>query len=748
MPALPQKLSFADPYSNCPQKMTPIPTPSAPATGSCNGLHPESKFLTTKVILFALTVLSSGHQLAAQVVENQVFRLAVSRTDGGLAVTLDEKLIPLRLSEGNYIYRALVAGNDQPFSTLQDSVITADSSTLKILGKLAGLEVEQTFSLPPDKPWMEERIVLRNPSPNQVSIAQFEMGFALRLLDAEGKVRADLASDRVVAVPFRHRPDDGNGEINDFALANLLQIKGMEYRPSFQLPGDKRVSSRHHFSEGWAWTHGQRSLGLFSFNQEHLVFSVISPVQTPKGDVLRFGGFCYLPIQTQPTALTRIAPGQKIDLGSMRYQSIDGGYNQAAYAYRKMLDEQGCRFPASYNPPVHWNQLYEMGGGWNDRIKNYTKDRVEQEAAKAVQYSCEALYLDPGWDTTFGSFLWGDKWLGPRKTFIDEMQSKYGLKVSLHAPLPPWTTHVGQEMGPTCVPEWPAESLRKPPDSLPGGPAICMGSRAFLDEAEKRLLANCTDGVVFLMFDGSGWNGPCLDARHGHAIPYLQEDHIRTCIDLCRRIHAKYPHVLIELHDTLGGGFATKMTPVYYKYGPLSWDENWGFELMWNPMEDLRQGRGLGMYYYNLGCNVPIYLHVDLRTDNENCVVLWWFASTSRHLGIGGTHKDPKVVAAQKEAMKYYRRFEQFFKRGEFYGLDEGIHLHVLAEQKAFVVNLFNTSDQPKKVTGSTTLRELGLDPKATYKGSQPWGEVVNGVLKLEADMPPWSAKVADFRAQ
>jgi len=25
---------------------------------------------------------------------------------------------------------------------------------------------------------------------------------------------------------------------------------------------------------------------------------------------------------------------------------------------------------------------------------------------------------------------------------------------------------------------------------------------------------------------------------------------------------------------------------------------------------------------------------------------------------------------------------------------------------------------------------------------------VVNGVLKLEADMPPWSAKVADFRAQ
>ena len=290
-----------------------------------------------------------------------------------------------------------------------------------------------------------------------------------------------------------------------------------------------------------------------------------------------------------------------------------------------------------------------------------------------------------------------------------------------------------------------AKIVRRPGD----GPVVCMGSRAFLDEAEKRLLAHCADGVVFLMFDGSGWNGPCLNPRHGHPVPYLQEDHIRDCIDLCRRVHAKYPNVLIELHDTLASGYPARMTPVYYKYGlPLSYDENWGFELMWCPMEDLRQGRGLGMYYYNLACNVPIYLHIDLRSDNENCVVLWWFASTARHLGIGGTHADPKVAAAQKAAMKYYRRFEHFFKRGEFYGLGEEIHLHVLPDQKAFVVNLFNLSDRPKRVAGSTTLRELGLDPQAAYKGSQSWGTVHDGVLKLEADMPPWSAKVADFRAQ
>jgi hypothetical protein len=218
-------------------------------------------------------------------------------------------------------------------------------------------------------------------------------------------------------------------------------------------------------------------------------------------------------------------------------------------------------------------------------------------------------------------------------------------------------------------------------------PEICMGSKAYMDEAEKRLLANCEDGVTYLMYDGNGWNGWCSDTTHGHPVPYLQEDHMRNCIELVRRIHEKYPDVVIELHDMLDGGSPRRMTPVYYKYGlPLSYDDNWGFELMWNPMKDIQEGRGLAMYYYNLACNIPIYLHIDLRKDNEHCVMLWWFASTARHLGIGGTHKDIKTVEAQKAAMKYYKNFERFFKHGDFYGISEEIHLHVLPEENAFLI--------------------------------------------------------------
>ncbi|MEW6746425.1 MAG: hypothetical protein AB1486_27095 [Planctomycetota bacterium] len=207
------------------------------------------------------------------------------------------------------------------------------------------------------------------------------------------------------------------------------------------------------------------------------------------------------------------------------------------------------------------------------------------------------------------------------------------------------------------------------------GAQLCLGSKPYLDEAEKRLLANCADGVAFLMFDGNWWNGGCDNADHGHPVPYCPEDHIRANLELARRVHAKYPTVLIEMHDMLAGGSAARPTPVYYKYGlPGSFNDNWGFELMWDPMADIREGRGAALYYYNLGGNVPVYLHIDLRKDNRECVVLWWYASTCRHLGIGGTHSDPAVVRAQQAAMRWYLEHEELYKRGEFYGADDEIH--------------------------------------------------------------------------
>lgn len=893
-------------------------------------------------LLLAPVAMIGGERAMDQTREelsNQAYGLVVTSpkdVGGVVGVSLDDRLLGLRVAEGPYLYRAERQSGQgtRVYHQLGRSSLSVKGAPLTIRGDLAGLTLEHTFVLPPGKAIMEERIVLRNQTQSPIALSDFEAGFQRQVAGRDGEIMPELKEDRWVAVPMRARATDAKGHVNDFSIADLLAKPGFEPRVNKDQQYSQ-VPSRHRHSEGWAWSHGGETLGILSFNQEHMVFSVVSVEKGTEEAALRFGGACM--ISGEPAALTRIGPGQTVDLGVIRYQSVKGGYPEAAHAYRALLNEKGCRFLMNYNPPVHWEQLYDMPEAWTDRPHRYTQAILEQEAAKGRAYSCEALYLDPGWDSDFGTFLWGEKWLGPRKEFIREMQSKYGLEVSLHCPLATWMSHQ-YSWGLGAVKTWPQAATRLAPelpddkvsllqvpalrqgrrnlallpkarasassvfakgamtihqvshlndgwygnraswiaeqmpawveidlggdyeisevrvgndhageyadcavtelrillatdyapdsnagswrevarstgeplqternfsfapaaarwvrvDLLKGGPdqprldeieiyeakplaagetdsflkrarrgpkpsdagglsgpLLCLGSRQYRQEAEKRLLANCADGVVFLMFDGNWWNGGCVDTNHGHPVPYRLEDHIRANLDLAQRVHKAYPKVLIEMHDAIAGGSPARVTPVYYKYGlPGSYDENWGFELMWDPLSDLREARGRSLYYYNLGCNVPIYLHIDLRKDNTNCVVLWWFASTCRHLGIGGTSPDPKVVEAQKEAMKRYRSLDRFFKRGEFYGINEEIHLHVMPSENAFTVNIFNLGGEKKTVGGSIDLKTLGLDPAIQYVSADGLGKVENGRYEVHIELPPWGAKVGAFRPQ
>lgn len=898
-------------------------------------LH-HSGLWTMPALMVALGVVASEGLAAnsssvSRELANQAYRLTVSVDDVTVNIRLEDKRMGAIVTDGPCIYRAAREGdgNSPPAASIQAPLLVVDGEKLTIHGRLAGLAIEHVFWAPADRPILEERIVLRNDTGQLVALKEFEVGMTRRATDKDGRVPPMLADDRVVAVPLRYRVTDPKGHFNDFSIHELATKPGMEQRmneyQSFWL-----VPSRHRCSEGWAWTHGKTTLGIFSFNQENMLFSVLSTVVDSEGTSLRLGGAVM--IDGEPAALGRIGPGQEIDLGTTRFETVEGGYPEAMYAYRTLLDEKGCRFPADFNPPVHWEQLYDMDGAWNDRPKKYTKAILEKEAEKAVAYSCESLYLDPGWDTALGSFLWGEERLGTRKRFIDEMQSKYGLKVSLHCPLAPWASSSraspcwGGDCGATYpkdatrllppvddevpliqegrrnlallpaakanassvhdqgrlpihqiahlndgwygneaswiaaeVPAWIEIDLganyeisrvclgndhtrrctdrqvtdlrlltateynadgsaptwhaiaeyhgepiaqkkdfsfsptaarwvrveiqksvngaarvddleiweakpfseneaalfadditrrRRPrPDPTPPEPMLCLGSEQYLAAATERLLANCADGATFLMFDGNWWSGICLDPKHGHPVPYRVEDHMRANVELARRVHAKFPKVLIEMHDMVAGGAPARLTPLYYKYGlPGSFDDLWGFELMWNPLADIMEGRGVALYYANMGCNVPIYTHVNLAKDNPHCLVLWWYASTCRHLGIGGTHADPNVVKAQQEAMKWYRAHEQFFKRGEFYGISDEIHLHVLPEEKAFVVNLFNLSDKKKTLGGSIDLGRIGLKGQRLEDGTENVGSLDNGVWTIRRELAPWAAEVVYVR--
>ncbi|MGC8667696.1 MAG: discoidin domain-containing protein [Chthonomonadales bacterium] len=882
------------------------------------------------VAAVACAGISAGDRSAGQVTaQNQGFRLTMRVVRGSVHARLEILQGGFIAAEGPMVYRAQISGPEGKAVSvgLQNPELRSEPGRIVVQGMLGSVRMIQTFDLPQGLQQMEERIVLRNTSPHPARFTDLEVSFQRPVVDQDGHSLAGLTGDRFAAVPLRHRATDPKGFQNDFSLDELFaqpgwypQIDGFQrYR---QVPWDGRIA------DGWAWIHGSMAMGIFAWCADHLRFSVITTRREGNGGVMHFGGLRM--VAGEPAVLTRLVPGAWADTGVTRYVCVPGGWKEAAYAYRSFLDAHGCRFPRGYNPPIHWEQLYDMEGAWDHRKEQYTLAALEREAEKGREYSCEALYLDPGWDTAFATFLWDEDRLGAQADFVRELRRKYDLALALHCPLATWMS-VPFIMGPSGVDTWPPAAKRIPPEisdaefrvpavrngrrnlalmpaaraeassvydngrmeihqvahlndgwygnerswiagAMPAwaqvdlgavyrvgsvalgnehflrytdraathlriytaqshmpsssdlawelaadvagrrlagtevisfppreaqwvrveilaadeglprldeievyeadpcseadaaaferscrrgpapkpasdGPLICLGSRQYLDEAEKRLLKLCSDGAVFLMFDGNWWNGGCINPDHGHPVPYTWEDHIQANLTLARRIHAHFPRVFIEMHDMLAGGSPVRMTPVYAGYSqPGSYNDNWGFELMWDPMADIKEGRAEALYDYNLGCNVPLYLHIDLRKDNRHCLVLWWYASTCRHLGIGGTHADATVAVAQKAAMKRYRSLERFFKRGDFFGINPQIHLHVLPREHAAVIVLFNLSDRPETVAGAIGLGEVGLDPGMRYRSDNASVQVRDGRLLVSADLEPWDAAVAFVR--
>jgi hypothetical protein len=194
--------------------------------------------------------------------------------------------------------------------------------------------------------------------------------------------------------------------------------------------------------------------------------------------------------------------------------------------------------------------------------------------------------------------------------------------------------------------------------------------------------------------------------------------------------------------------------PTYFRQGfgkNGSYDENWGFEYMWDCINDLKSGKALALYYYNLACNIPLYLHINMAADNDHCVFFWWAASTVRHLGIGGkqSHKSiepPKGLpaynseqrfAAYQKQMKIYQKLKPYFARGEFHGLAENIHLHTIPEMKGGVVVVFNLEETERKLEFLIPVEFLGGLSKMVVKGAK--AEWARKGVKLQLNLPGMS---------
>jgi hypothetical protein len=502
----------------------------------------------------------------------------------------------------------------------------------------------------------------------------------------------------------------------------------------------RKQQSTAYGSEAWAWYGADTALLLSKYNAQAMEWSIIDQVKRQAAGVettvLRFGGAARWKLG-DPEGAASLAPGASFTFGETRYSLLAGGWQAAFNDFRDYTERKGHRLPANYNPPVHWNELYDNPYWWavardpwhvdrpERRAELYSLSNLQIEIAKAFEIGCECLYLDPGWDTDFGSTIWDEKRLGKQADFAARLRDQYGMALALHTPLAPWSNHAS----------YPVETRQMDSDGQRRDD-LCVASSQYIAIKVERLRELCRNGAYFLMYDGSWYDKPCYDPSHGHRVPSTRQEHVDAILKIAQGLHAAYPQAVIEQHDPITGPGTPRYTPTYFMHGqPGAFDELWGFEYMLNALDDLNSRRAFSLYDFNLAYSLPVYLHIDLRTDNANALGFWWFASTCRHLGFGGQHTDPRVWAAHKQAMQVYLANKRFFTQGVFYGLDELTHVHTLLDAGACVINCFNLEAEPVERMLRFKLADIGLSGRRqTVIGAASGAE--GDVVTLRVSVP------------
>jgi hypothetical protein len=611
------------------------------------------------------------------------------------------------------------------FPTLDAMPVIAElkdgNRSIAFKGRLGSIAVEQVFTLPKHEPGVVlEQVAISNPTDRPLDTADFHCGFAKHVREGDAW-SVDASEIRMCPLPYRR---ETNGQMQEWPLREIAE-HGITFAGWVEPPHPTPIWG----AEGWVWSKGASSFLVAKFNPEGMEWSLMEPVQRTKETVLRFGGAGRWK-HGHPEGSAFLEPHKTYRFGETRLQSIDGDWRQAYYANRRYLESKGRGVPKTYNPPVHWNELYdnqyfftctERGNKFfapgkpgfcpefyvenKQALNKYCSlDLMKAEAAKAKELGCEALYLDPGWEIGPNRQIWDTERLGSMTSFVKMVREQYGLKgISLWCSLAGVPPTLGD---PSACPK-EARVLNK--EGRPVDYLVCQPCPGFLDTKEKWLLDLCRDGALFLMFDATQYSGPCYDKTHGHSLPSTREEHARGLFELARRIKAKYPNVLIEMHDPITGPCGIHYTPTHFGYNPPeSFDCLWGHEFMWDPLGDLLSGRALSLYYYNMAYSIPLYLHVSLKQENEHALVFWWYASTCRHLGVGGK-PGPVAWEADKRAMQAYMPLKRFYTQGRFYGIEETVHAHTLPDLRESVLNVFNPGVQPIEKELRFRLADIGL---------------------------------------
>lgn len=643
---------------------------------------------------------------------NRHFRLRLTLRNG-LHCHLEHLPTGTILADGAYSYS---------IAAVNFTDIKQDQSSVLIKGETGtGIVIQHRFILAAESPSLEEVLTLTNVSSHPLTVA-FRCGFVL-------PIRANsLNAFTFTAVPYRREPHGNRSQYADYTLEDILYKPRRSKLREFPIIVNEvsrfaqpRVFTDDYLAEGWAFSNGNDGFLVTKYNQTGREFSILDSVPLPDDLIgLRWGGAGAF---DDPEGSYRLAPNATHGFGITRLTPFKGNFVQGYYAFRSEMESRGHRVADNYDPPSHWNELYDNKLWWtgdhvnaDNRRKFYRLSDLKEAAARAREMGCEALYLDPGWDTPQSSKIWDEDRLGKLGDFIALLKNEFGgLKLSVHAPLSSWTG-VGCDI-------IPGTALIREPGGQPS-PYACGAATRYIEETVGRLKVLADAGVCFFMFDGTAWMGECWARDHGHGYPSTAAEHVEGMNRVARLAHRNNPGVLIEMHDQLFAGIWLRYVPSYYGHGldakgELGWNEIWAFELMWDPMDDLVGGHSVALYYFNLAYSIPAYIHIDLRRDNAQCLMLWWNISTCRHLGVGGTHPDESVRNKQKAAIATYRRLKPFFTTGTFFGIDELAHVHVDRKKTGAVMNCFNLNKDPidREIRFDPETYGLANDKKYTFTG-------------------------------
>ncbi len=559
------------------------------------------------------------------------------------------------------------------------------------------IKIKHEFELKKDCKWLRENITLKNNGKKRVKLGLINLGFKKAFFRQNSGWVDTLDEYKLSAIPTRRFIHYGKDRKKKHFNAQDLLFNAWVYRED-EMPG--------FCSEGWLWGNSEGGLLICKYNLTQLEFSrfkrfaSVLPGRGCEDLYLLFGGASLC--QNNPELATTLDPGESYQFGISKYCVYEGDYKNGYYLYRSHLDEEGHNPPKNYNPPINWNELYNLG--WinekvgffksDNQFELYTLEDLYNEAEIAQDIGAECLYLDPGWNTFMGSEIWNEKRFGSLKEFSKIIHEKYNLKLGLHLMMNIEGLNERKEF--YLINQKGVKVVSDPYINLY---SVCTNEK-WVQEKSRRILELVKDGVDFLMFDFTDIGNPledltgCYSKDHGHEVPMNQQTHAHNIFRVIQNIKKKYPNILIEAHDRGVGN------QLYYQHNlPHSFDENWGFECMWNPMQDLISHRAFQLYEYNLAYSIPLYLHINENSDNEKMLQFWWYASVVRHIGIGGLKdKNSSKYKALQNAITLYKKIKLILTKGIFYGISPTVHLHVHGNSGSGVITAFNLSSRDKKV--------------------------------------------------